>query len=411
MEKELEEVENANIPQQICEFANNLNESQRTKCMDLFSRCAPCLPLPSELEQFGGTLSVSEKAAFWQTISRLQSQQESNEPPSSLPTLEIDNSSLHTMPAFEEVGNARPATAVVGAGTTAVSGDPAPKNKWELSFVAPIIDELGVPSRKYFSDLVKKSPVVGVDENDKTPYSSSTEVQRAAARIAIENNTFQRDRFLDEDQKAIISAFKREWEKDKKRVACNKRYCICETTFYIYISIIFLICLIFIMLASLTFGTEAPVISFIPFIVVGVLLVVLPMSLCACAYFCVGPNYWGKVRDLTSDELDSVLREITRPCVEQRVKDWRRKKEWRWLMSRKERKEEEKIDKEEEEQKIKEEKRRIERETAIEMEMKSKQALSERGKESENLIFSGSYEANAAAVDVGTGAFDKNEVY
>ncbi|KAH7828928.1 uncharacterized protein MONOS_13106 [Monocercomonoides exilis] len=203
--------------------------------MGLFSRWAPCLPLPSELEQFGGNQSVSEKAAFWQTISRLQSQQESNESPSSLPTSEIDNSSLHSMPAFEEVGNARPATAVVGAGTTAVSGDTAPKNKWELCFVAPIIDEFGVPSRKYFSDLVKKVPVVGMHGNGKTPHSRSTAVQREVARKAIENYTFQRDRFLDEDLKAIISAFKQEWEKDKKRLGRNKRFCICKATYYLFV--------------------------------------------------------------------------------------------------------------------------------------------------------------------------------
>eukprot|EP00770_Monocercomonoides_exilis_P011083 MONOS_11031.1-p1 / transcript=MONOS_11031.1 / gene=MONOS_11031 / organism=Monocercomonoides_exilis_PA203 / gene_product=unspecified product / transcript_product=unspecified product / location=Mono_scaffold00529:36684-37931(+) / protein_length=343 / sequence_SO=supercontig / SO=protein_coding / is_pseudo=false len=341
MDKESFESTEHNIPQPIREFAMSLPEDLKNKCIGLFSKFLPSLPLPIDLEEFSETLSIAEKAEFWKAVSQVQAQFVNPVP---LP-----------IPVSDEV-SCDPSTN---------PGAAAPKNKWELSFVAPIIDEEGVPSRQFFSQLMEGIKAVKEPEKEKTPFLRSTDVQREVARKSIENNTFQNDKCLDEDQKAVITEFKRVWGKEKKRVACNKKFCIDDECMLNCLSVV------------LFFGT-------------------------------------GTERDLSSNEFYFDLKECVRLCVEKRVKNWRRRKEWRWLMIRKEREAEKKIDKEEEERKKKEENEKLSREAAIEMEkLQMKQVMTAGTSGAGNDKFTNQAFSSSVAVEmeVGTEAIMKEDEY
>ncbi|KAH7831398.1 uncharacterized protein MONOS_14364 [Monocercomonoides exilis] len=285
MEKNIFEPLYAHVPASILEFAAQLPKEQREKCHSLFSRSAPNLPMPTELDRFSESLDVLEKADFWKAVSQVRAQSTNLVPLPSLPTSDNICAYPAAPPNLEGVNSSVPVADEVRCDPPTNLGAAAPKNKWELSFVAPIIDEEGVPSRQFFSQLMKGEKAVKEPEKEKTPFLRSTDVQREVARKSIENESFQNDKCLDEDQKFVLTEFKRK-------------------------------------------------------------------------------GFW------------SDLRESMKPCVEKRDKNWIRKKEWRWLMTKKERKEEEEIDKIEDERKEKEENEKMILEAAIEMErLKIKQAM------------------------------------
>ncbi|KAH7831457.1 uncharacterized protein MONOS_12296 [Monocercomonoides exilis] len=369
MEKDICTVGQLKVPIQIKEFAEQLPEEQRTKCMSLFSCSAPNLPLPAELDIFSETLGVLEKLAFWKAISLVQAQSTTCAPLVCLPTSEIVNSSINQKPAFEEVGNLSPAANNVIAKPSSTSDAIIPKNKWELSFVAPIIDEEGVPSRQFFSQLMKEEKADMKQEKKKTIFSRSTDVRCEVARKSIENGSFQNDKCLDEDQKVVITELKRVWGKERERVACNKRFCLSDSCIggVLYFSLMAGVAISIV--GGLLFISErVPIGVNIALIVFGAITIIVCTVLMICTCCPIELSSLGVERDLASQGFWDDLRESMKPCVRQRVKNWRRKKEWRWLLSEDERNEEEKIDKEEEERKRKEKMEQLSRKAEIEME-------------------------------------------
>ncbi|KAH7823220.1 uncharacterized protein MONOS_3523 [Monocercomonoides exilis] len=401
MEKDEYGIGNVNVPPQIREFATKLSEGQKTKCLSLFSSSAPNLPMPTELERFSESLSVLEKADFWRAVSQIQTMSTNVVPLPSLPTSDNVNAYPAAPAAFEEVNNSVSVVDEVSCDPPTNSGASAPKNKWELSFIAPIMDEVGIPSRKDFFQLMKGTPAVKNPESEKTPFLRSTDVQREVARKSIENNTFLSDKCLEEDQKTVITEFKRVWAKEKKRVACNKKCCINETTFSLYVSFAIMIGYGLILGGSLTLGAEIPVAPATIMIVLGAIVMIITIVMLCCSCCATGFRSLGAERDLSAEDFWSDLKGSMRPCVERRDKDWRRKKEWRWVMTRSERKEEEKIDKEEEARKKKEENEKLSREAAIEMEkLQMKQAMSVGAGGTGNVEFTNQAYSASVAVEV-----------
>ncbi|KAH7820413.1 uncharacterized protein MONOS_9430 [Monocercomonoides exilis] len=371
MDKESFESIEHNIPQQIREFAAQLPEDLKNKCISLFSKFLPSLPLPIDLENFSETLSIAEKAEFWKVVSQVQAQSTNSVPLPSLPTSDNINAYTATPPNLEGVNNSVPVAGEISCDPPTNLGAAAPKNKWELSFVAPIIDEEGVPSRQFFSQLMKGIKAVKEPEKEKIPFLRSTDVQREVARKSIENDTFLNDRCLDEDQKAVITEFKRIWEKEKKRVACNNRFCLTESKVFIFLMLLLVAGFVFLFVGTSISGNA------------GVVMIIIGASFFTCFLFvsfikCFSTcmDSWGVERDLSWSTFSSELKGVMLPCVEHRIQDWRRKEEWRWLLSKEERKFEEKIDREEEERKEKEENEKLSHEAAIEMEnMMAKQVM------------------------------------
>ncbi|KAH7825086.1 uncharacterized protein MONOS_14720 [Monocercomonoides exilis] len=368
MNKESFESTEHNIPQPIREFAMSLPEDLKNKCIGLFSKFLPSLPLPIDLEEFSETLSIAEKAEFWKAVSQVQAQFVNPVPLPSLPTSDNINACTATPPNFDGTNNLVLVADEVCCEPPTNEGAAAPKNKWELSFVAPIIDEEGVPSRQFFSQLMEGIKAVKEPEKEKTPFLRSTDVQREVARKSIENNTFLNDRCLDEDQKAVIAEFKRIWEKEKKRVACNERFCLTDSNLGLF-AMFLLVAGITILIVGLSIkGKSTTRNARIALIATGASLIACYVIILICSCFLACLFSLGVMRSLSDDEFSDELKGVMRPCVERRIKDWRRKKEWRWFLTRKERKIEEKIDKEEEERKKKEENEKLSREAAIEME-------------------------------------------
>ncbi|KAH7823423.1 uncharacterized protein MONOS_3664 [Monocercomonoides exilis] len=410
MEKDICTVGQLKVPIQIKEFAERLPDEQRTKCMSLFSCSAPNLPMPTELDRFSETLGVLEKLAFWKAVSLVQAQSTSCAPLVCLPTSEIVNSSINQKPAFEELGNSHPAANDVFAKSSSTSGAIVPKNKWELSFVAPIIDGEGVPSGEYFSQLMKEEKEIMKEEGKNTIFSRSTEVQREVARKSIENGSFHDDKFLDEDQKVVITEFKRIWGKERERVACNKRFCLgnfCFSLCSIYTSVAGYV---LVLVGGMLFiDNVVPVGVNITMIVAGAIIAIVCVVLLICSCRPTGLSSLGEERDLSSPGFWDNLREWMKPCVRQRVKDWRRKKEWRWLLSKEERKEEEKIDKEEEERKKKEKIEQLNRKAEIEMERMMKMQNEARSDGGVRNIQTTCIYETVAAVNIETGSIYKDE--
>ncbi|KAH7820141.1 uncharacterized protein MONOS_12699 [Monocercomonoides exilis] len=176
------------------------------------------------MERFSESLGVLEKADFWKAVSEVQAQSTNLVPLPSLPTSNNICAYPAAPPNLEGVNSSVPVANEVSCEPPINLGDAAPKNKWELSFIAPIIDEEGVPSPQFFSQLMKGEIAIKDLEKEKPPFSSSTAAQREVARNSIKNDTFRNDKCLNEDQKAVAAEYKRIWEKEKKRVDCNKMF-------------------------------------------------------------------------------------------------------------------------------------------------------------------------------------------
>ncbi|KAH7819166.1 uncharacterized protein MONOS_3240 [Monocercomonoides exilis] len=412
MDKESFESIEHNIPQPIREFAARLSEDLKNKCMSLFSNSAQNLPIPSELDRFSESLSVLEKVNFWKAVSQVQDRSTNHVPLPSLPTSENICAYPAAPPNFDGTNNLMPVADEVSCDLSTDEGDAAPKNKWELSFVAPVIDEEGVPSREYFSQLMKGEVALEEPEKDTTPFLRSTDVQHEVARKSIENNTFLNDRCLDEDQKAVITEFKRIWEKEKKRVACNNRFYFADSIVALSFSAFLFVAGIPILIVggdilekSITRNAG------IALIATGASFIICSLMLEICIHIPICINSFGEMRDLSHYKFTSELKGVMRPCVEQRIKDWRRKKELRWLLSKEERKTEEIIDKEEEERKKNKEKEKVDKATAIAMEkMIAKQMMLLSDGKTGNLKNDNSTRT-VEYVEVGTEAIVKDDEY
>ncbi|KAH7828448.1 uncharacterized protein MONOS_15590 [Monocercomonoides exilis] len=409
MDKETFESIELNVPQAIREFVAHLPEDLKKKCISLFSKFSPSLPMPAELDKFSESLGVLEKADFWKAVSQVQAQSTNAVPLPSLPTSDNICAYPAAPPNLEGVNSSVPVADEVRCDPPTNLGAAAPKNKWELSFVAPIIDEEGVPSRQFFSQLMKGEKAVKEPEKEKTPFLRSTDVQREVARKSIENDTFSSDKCLDEDQKAAITGLKRVWSTEKKRVACNKRFCLTSSSVQLFFMLMTSAGFIVLIVGLIIWGNAGTIMVAAGASFVGINLIVY-----CCANLTGCTRSLSEMRDLSRNEFSSELKEIMSPCVEQRVKDWRRKKEWRWLLTSEERKIEEKIDKEEEERKKNEEKEKLSREAAIEMEkMVVKQVMTAGTGGPENVEFSNqAYSASVAVeVEVESRAIQKEDEY
>ncbi|KAH7831509.1 uncharacterized protein MONOS_12942 [Monocercomonoides exilis] len=413
MEKDIFEPLNGHVPASILEFAAQLPKAQREKCHSLFSRSAPNLPMPTELDRFSESLDVLEKADFWKAVSQVRAQSTNLVPLPSLPTSDNICAYPAAPPNLEGVNSSVPVADEVRCDPPTNLGAAAPKNKWELSFVAPIIDEEGVPSRQFFSQLMKGEKAVKEPEKEKTPFLRSTDVQREVARKSIENESFQNDKCLDEDQKFVITEFKRVWGKEKKRVACNKRFCLGNLCFLLCSVYTLMAGYVLVMVGGLLMeDKDMPIGANIAMIVVGAIIAIVCTVLLICTCCPTGLSSLGVERDLASQGFWDDLRESMKPCVRQRVKNWRRKKEWRWLLSKDERRNEEKIDKVEDARKKKEENEKLSREAAIEMEkLQMKQVITAGTSGTGNVEFSNQAYSASVAVEVEPRTILKEEEY
>eukprot|EP00770_Monocercomonoides_exilis_P002952 MONOS_2934.1-p1 / transcript=MONOS_2934.1 / gene=MONOS_2934 / organism=Monocercomonoides_exilis_PA203 / gene_product=unspecified product / transcript_product=unspecified product / location=Mono_scaffold00064:83006-84235(+) / protein_length=390 / sequence_SO=supercontig / SO=protein_coding / is_pseudo=false len=389
MEKDYCPVVHQEVPNQIKKFAARLPEEQRIKCMK--------------------SLDVVEKAGFWKAVMEVQAQSTNLVPLPSLPT--SNNICAHhiTPPNLEEANDSMPVVYEVRCDPLTNLGADAPKNKWELSFVAPIIDEEGVPSPQFFSRLMKGEIAVKEPEKEKTPFLRSTGVQREIARKLIENNGYLNDAYLEEDQEAVITEFKRVWRKEKERVECNKKFCINDECLLSCLSIGLYFGIVMLIAGCVMFGCNLSSESGLVIIIVGSAIIVITVILliCMCCPFCM--NSFGTEKDFSSTWFGDDLRESMKPCVRQRVKDWRRKKEWRWLLTSEERREEERIDKIEDARKKKEENEKLSPEAEIEMERLMKMRnLARCDGGARNIQATGIFET-VVAVDVETSIISKEK--
>ncbi|KAH7824025.1 uncharacterized protein MONOS_9271 [Monocercomonoides exilis] len=161
-------------------FAKALPEKQKKKCIKLFENTGGSFPSSDSLEEFAHSLPVGQNALFWNAVNECSGSSECYLQNKQLPLGETKDAQK----------------AVIG-------------HIWEASYVAPILDKNGVPSRNLYTSLMLgyERYLTCLRSNEK--WNKSTQTQLNLAKKAIRTDMYLRDRSLGEDQKAVIAEFKR----------------------------------------------------------------------------------------------------------------------------------------------------------------------------------------------------------
>ncbi|KAH7831809.1 uncharacterized protein MONOS_18528 [Monocercomonoides exilis] len=324
----------------IQKFAETLPDQQKQKCTQLFMPNDDSLPDAVSMEEFSKELSVRDKVLFWKAVNEcndafnpnLQSELHKNNMDGELLHPEIINqkefTSIEKELQFEQQTCCEP----MHLQKSAIH------QIWEASYVAPILDKDGVPSVIHYSRLM-------LDYDEYLPFlkaddlwNNKTQIQLNLANKAICSNLFLDDRSLGDDQKAVIIEFNRLLQKERDKAYFQTKFYLSKECVNI-VSCIFIFIGIMMIFGHFYFRLYGGYISRRMLLIPGVILLLLHFTI--FGFQCFASGYFvslGKKRSLTDPAFEGKLKRVMRPCVEKRVKNWKYKKEWRWIMSKKEQK-------------------------------------------------------------------------
>ncbi|KAH7831020.1 uncharacterized protein MONOS_6886 [Monocercomonoides exilis] len=308
--------------QPILKFSETLPELQKQKLMEIFENTESSFPSSNSLEEFARSLPVGQNALFWNAVNECSGASECYLQKKQLPFIETKDAPK----------------VVIG-------------HIWEASYVAPILDKNGVPSRNLYTSLMfgYERYLTCLRSNEK--WNKSTQTQLNLAKKAIRTDMYLHDRSLEEDQKAVITEFKRISQREFNKAKCHMKYHLSAGCVNFIAIILFLIGL-YLIAMTFIFASKMSNELVTLFSIVGLICMCLFSSICVLS--CVFNSYFdsiGLVRYLSNQAFDGELKKVMRPCVEKRVENWKRQIMWRWLLCKSELKIEWKIDEMEEKEK------------------------------------------------------------